>query len=209
MKISIATANGLTRGQESAVLIKIAEQVGIEDIQKAIEMFLRGAVEIVWLKILDIIGTAKIDATAEKFIAKDKFKLKKDGGLCSYLGDNFTSWFLTGEGKIEDLVGEQSLRFGTLLRNSVDGPILEELGGEAKAVTTLTSIFDLMSKQPNCGEGALLANGYANIFYVWDTGGVLRAVCVAWSDGGWGVYAVSVEGTRVWTADDRVFSANS
>jgi hypothetical protein len=210
MKPKIATANDLTRGQESAVLIKIASLLGYENIHEAVEMFLRGTFEIVVTKIIDIIGIVFVSATTEKFVAKDRFKLKKDGGHFSNFNDNFTSWFLTDEGKVEDSVGEQHLRFGTLLKISVDGPVLEELGGEAKAETTLCAIYDLQLEQPNGEkEGVLLNNGYSNIFYVRDTLGVLRAVCVYWYGGGWGVVAYSVEGTRAWDTDSRVFSANS
>lgn len=196
-----------TAGQLNAMVKKLIEQVG----EKGPDLLLQGRLKIEAIKdmLLNWLGTVSTSATTEKFVAKDKFKLKKDGGLCPYLGGNFTSWFLTGEGKIEDLIGEQSLRFGTLLKNSVDGPILEELGGEAKAETTLTSIFDLMSKQPNGGERALLANCYANIFYVRDTLGVLRAVGVYWVVGGWSVDAYSVENASAWNAGRRVFSANS
>jgi hypothetical protein len=209
MKPNIATANGLTRGQESAVLITIAEQLGIENIQEAIEMFLRGTVEIVIKNIIDWLNTTKTTATTEKFVAKDKFKLKKDGGICSYFGDNFNSWFLTGEGKIEGPQDQQELRFGKLTKGSVDGPIIEELGGEAKAETTLTEMFDQMSKQSNREEGNLLTNGCWNIFYIRDINGVLRAVYVRWCGVGWCVDALSVEGPFGWYAGHQVFSRNS
>jgi hypothetical protein len=50
MKLNIATANNLTRGQESAVFLKIAEQTGIEDVEEAVKAFLRGNVEITVVK---------------------------------------------------------------------------------------------------------------------------------------------------------------
>jgi len=161
MNPNIATANDLTRGQESAVLIKIAQQLGVENIQTAIEMFLRGTVEIVFKNIIDWLGTTKTTPTTELFIANYKFKL--NGGICSYIGDNFQSWF---KGRIEDPLGEKELRFGKLTKNSIDGPIIEELGGKAKAETTLTEVHDQMSKQSNGEEGNLLVNGRWNIFYV-------------------------------------------
>lgn len=40
MKPKIATANGLSRGQESAALIKITEDMGMENIQEAVEYFI-------------------------------------------------------------------------------------------------------------------------------------------------------------------------
>ncbi len=197
-----------TAGQLNAMVKKLIEQVG----EKGPDLLLQGRLKIEAIKdmLLNWLGTVSTSATTEKFVAKDKFKLKKDRGLCSYLGDNFTSWFLTGESKIEDPIGEQSLRFGTLLRNSVDGPIIEELGGEAKVETTLSAIYDLLLKQSKKGEeGVLLVNGYANIFYVKDINGVLRAVYVYWHVGGWRVRADSVENAGAWDAGYRVFSSNS
>lgn len=49
-KPDIATANGLTRGQESAVLIKVAEQMNLDDIKIAVEGFLRGDAKVVMVK---------------------------------------------------------------------------------------------------------------------------------------------------------------
>jgi hypothetical protein len=91
----------------------------------------------------------------------------------------------------------------------VDGPIINELGGEAKAETTLSEMFSLMEKQKNGESGVLLNNGYANIFYIRDQNGVLRAVGVDWDDGGWYVGAYSVEDPGGWRVGRQVFSRNS
>jgi hypothetical protein len=209
MSIDIRTANDLTRGQESAVLIKIAEQTGIENIEDAVKTFLRGTVEIVVKKILDMVGTTTTSATTEKFVAQEKFC--KDSKEVKFYGiwDNFTEWFLAGNGKIEEPLSEQELRYGNLTKGSVDGPIIEELGGEAKAVATLTELYDLLTKQANGEDGVLLTNGYANIFYIKDISGVLRAVGVDWTGDGWGASANFVENPCVWSAGYRVFSRNS
>lgn len=50
MKPNIATANNVTRGQESAVLIRIAEEMGCEDIEVAVNNFLRGNATITVIK---------------------------------------------------------------------------------------------------------------------------------------------------------------
>jgi hypothetical protein len=155
------------------------------------------------MKIIDMIGTVKTLATTEKFV-KDSKEIK-----FYRIWNTFTSWFLAGDGKIEEHVGEQTLSYGNLTKDSVDGPIIEEFGGEAKVETTLSAIYGLLLKQPKGEEGALLTNGYANIFYVRDVNGTLRAVHVVWSDDGWFVIALSVEDTCVWFAGRRVFSANS
>jgi len=83
------------------------------------------------------------------------------------------------------------------------------LGGEAKAETTLFEMYQLLKKQASGGEGELLTNGYANIFYIKDMSGVLRAVSGNWGDGGWRVYAIAVEDPGDWDAGYRVFSRNS
>jgi hypothetical protein len=132
--------------------------------------------------ILDFLSTVTLPATTGKFIAKDKFAVGSNG--ISFLGDNFNSWFLAGKGKIEDPIVETTLRCHKLRNASLDTPIIAKLGGEAKAETTLTGIFALMERQNN-GEEVLLTNGYANIFYVKDVKGVLRAVHVDRYDVGW------------------------
>ena len=169
----------------------------------------RAKLEVKLVQILNWIGTTTISATTEKFVAKDKFR--KDSKEVKFYGiwNNFTEWFLSGNGKIEEPIDEKELRYGKLIKSSVDGPIVEELGGEAKAETTLTELHDLLKKQANGEEGDLLTNGYANIFYVKDTSGVLRAVRVIWRGVGWRVRADSVEYPHDWFVGFRVFSRNS
>jgi hypothetical protein len=157
-------------------------------------------------KLLELVGTVTVSATTKKFRAGANFLLKKDGGICSYLGDNFKSWFLEGDGKTEEPIGEQTLRYAKLRQASVDGPIIAELGGEAKAEITLSEMFSLMKKQGNGGAGVLLNNGWANIFYIKDISGVLRTVCVGWRDGGWVVGAFEVSDPHAWYAGYQVFS---
>ncbi len=160
--------------------------------------------------LLELVDSAiLVSATTARFVAKDRFKLKKDGGICSYLGDNFKAWFLKGEGKIEEPFVGSTICSKKLLQNSLDGPIITELGGQAKAETTLTEMFSEMAKQPSGGEGALLNNGWWNIFYIRDLKGVLRAVGVRWRGGGWCVGADSVKGPLAWVAGFLVFSRNS
>ncbi|MEK7586971.1 MAG: hypothetical protein AAB453_03840 [Patescibacteria group bacterium] len=194
-----------TRGKDEALLNilggqKIAELIIAGKVKVAIEEIIES--------LLDFVATVVVLATKSKFVASDNFKLKKDGGICSYLGDNFKAWFLNGDSKTEDPIGEQTLRYAKLRNVSVDGPIITELGGEAKAETTLSEMFSLMEKQKNGESGVLLSNGYANIFYIRDIAGVLRAVGVSWYDGGWHVHAYSVEYPYEWNGGSQVFSRN-
>jgi hypothetical protein len=162
--------------------------------------------------LLELVSTVIVPATSGQFVAKEKFVIntKRNAPVkISYLGDNFKAWFLNGDGKTEDPISEQTLRYHKLRQSSVDGPIITELGGEAKAETTLSEMFSLMEKQKHGEDGVLLNNGWANIFYIKDNAGVLRAVGVVWCGGGWRVVADSVEYPSRWDDGGRVFSRNS
>jgi hypothetical protein len=153
-----------------------------------------------------------IPATATEFIARDRFvkdTSDKAAVKISYLGDNLKNWFLKGKGKVEKPFGGSTLCSRKLLRNSKDGPILKELGGDNRAETTIIEVFSLMEKQPKGEDGILLTNGWANIFYVKDLALVLRTVIVDWFDDGWDVEAHSVEYPDRWDGGSQVFSRNS
>ena len=158
------------------------------------------------LELMD--GNIPVGATTARFIAKNKFKLKKDGGICSYLGDNFKNWFLKGEGKIEELFIGGTFCSRKLLRNSLDAPIIKELDDKEKAESSLTEMYSLMAKQSN-GENGALSLIVWNIFYIPDSKGVLRAVNVGWDGGGWDVFADSVLRPGDWSAGYLIFSRNS
>lgn len=162
--------------------------------------------------LLEIVGTVSVSVTTSKLVAKEKFV--RDTGCkakvkISYLGDNFKEWFLNGDSKTEDPIIEQTLRYHKLRQSSVDGPIIAELGGAEKSETTLSEMFSLMEKQGKGEDGVLLNNGYANIFYIKDSAGVLRTVDVSWYDDGWSVHAHSVESPSRWNVGYQVFSRNS
>ncbi len=155
-------------------------------------------------------GTTVVSPTTTPFTAKDHFVVntKRNAAVkIAYIWDDFTSWFMD---KVEQPFEGSTLKFGTLSRSSVDAPIIAELGGEEKAETTLAEVFALMSNQPNGEKGALLTNGYVNIFYVRDAKGVLRAVRVYWlaARGCWHVSAFSVSDPGTWDGGRQVFSRN-
>lgn len=104
---------------------------------------------------------------------------------------------------------EVILCYQTLSGFSLDRSIIAALGGESKAETPLVVVAVLMQKQANGERGVLLTNGYANIFYIRNTDGVLRAVYVLWGGDGWDVHAYSVEDPFGWGAGSQVFSRDS
>ncbi len=155
------------------------------------------------------LGIIAVPATTERFIASEKFVINTDRNdqvKISYLGDNFKGCFLS---KTEAPIQETVLRYQKLVWSSTDDFIIAELGGEAKAETTLAQVFALMQIQKNGEAGVLFNNGWENIFHVRDTNGVLRAVGIDWRFGGWRAYTGFVGGRGGWRGGCQVFSSNS
>ena len=158
-------------------------------------------------ELLKSLGTVFIPATTERFVVKEKFVVNIEDNAqvkISYLGNNFEEWFF---GKVEEPAAVTTLRYAKLLKSSVDGPILVEVGDRAEVL--LSQIFTLIEQQKNGESSVLLDNGYANIFYVRDASLALRAVLVDWDGDGWSVGAGSVDDPHAWSGDDQVFSRNS
>ena len=154
--------------------------------------------------LLEPVGMVVISMTVEPFVAHYYFvqDTTESKVKVSFLGSNFKSWFLS---KIEKPFSGSTLRFGKLRESATDGRIIDKLGGKEKAETALGELWGALEKQPNGEKGDLLVNGCANIFYIRDKNGVLRAVRVRWSDVGWDVDAFSVVDTRRWLVGCQVF----
>jgi len=191
------------------LLKKLVNPETSDDTLLKLKALLKGKVEIVKDSLLDFVGTTTTSATTEKFVAKDFFTTDNKEVKIYNIYSNFTNWFLADDGKIENPIKEQVLRYGNLTKGSIDRSIIEELGGEAKVDTTLQELADQIKKHANGEENGLLTSGYSNIFYIKDTEGVLRAVRVYWLDAGWYVRAFSVEDSAGWGAGRRVFVRNS
>lgn len=147
----------------------------------------------------------------EAFSAKAHFVTKNtpDGVSLGYIGPNFQSAFLSGTGRNEIDVPKAELRIHKLRKNSVDTPIIEELGGKERVETSsLAAMWEMMKRQGQGQQGDLLVNGYANIFYIRDDHGTLWAVDCRWDSGYrfWDVYARSVARPNEWRAGDQVFA---
>jgi hypothetical protein len=140
-----------------------------------------------------------------RFVAKDNFGQGKTiNGVKFYdLGDNFKKIMLP---MVEGVVEATTLQSYELLCNARDLAILKELPS-GREVTTLGQLHHQLTLQGEGQEGALLANGYANIFYVVGADGNLWAVGAYWGSGrGWSVCANPVGYPNDWDAVRRVFS---
>ncbi|MEK7664005.1 MAG: hypothetical protein AAB340_00950 [Patescibacteria group bacterium] len=146
-----------------------------------------------------ITGTKKFVATKEIF---EKEANVGDSCFWGSFGEDFF-------GKVEQDVPDADLIAHELQRNSVDAPIIKELGELHE--TTLWHFFAAMKTQSQGQKGILLINGRATIFYVRNKKGVLRAVGCQWfSDCRvWRVLTVSVERVGPWVSGYRVVSRNS
>lgn len=157
-------------------------------------------------RLLDLAAGVIVIPATKEFIAQDRFVVdivdisRKAPVKISHLGKNFQNWFLK---KIEGPAAKTKLRYANLLKPSVDGPIIVELGDSVE--TTLAQIFALMKRQKNGKRGKLLTNSCANIFYVRDINGELRAVFVRWLGLGWNVHARSVDYPIAWLVGRQVF----
>lgn len=153
----------------------------------------------------------------EEFRAIDNFRVTSDKDrktaevVIGFIGDNFKNAYLGKGGKIEENIPAGKLQVNKLRRASVDGPIIAELGGEALAETTLAEMFHTLKLQGRGQKGALLTNGYANIFYVRDTEGNLWAVGCRWDSGygDWLVDAYSFTLPSRWDAGRQVLVRDS
>jgi len=176
-------------------------------VDRVFDMVVQKPMKAVASTLLSFIGTVTT-AAMSVFSAKEKFVVDTSDSAevkIAYVGDNFRSWLLN---KVERAVPASVLSYHTLLQRSLDNTIIKELGGEAKVEATLSALWQLLVFQRNGESGVLLTNGNANMFYIRDTDGVLRAVHVSRDGYGWDVDANSVAGPRGWDAGDRVFSCN-
>jgi len=167
--------------------------------------------------LLKLISTISIPATTKKFVAKDKFKV--DIGYnaqvkISEIGDRFNLCFLDGEGKIESPISENKLNCYKLASDSIDEPIIAELGGAKNIETSLSTIYFLMQKQNKGQNYYLSTNKRSNIFYVYDTKGILQFVFVVWKSNGWYIGAncatcASGSMSCSWFQGDYIYSHKS
>lgn len=157
--------------------------------------------------LLKLLGTVAVPAI-EEFTVGERFVVdtsEKTTVKISRIWDNFRKWFLDTRVPSTEATTLYKYR---LQQDSLDSMILDYLGGEEKAEITLAHVFALMRQQPNGENGELLTNGYANIFYVRDITGVVRAVYVRWHDYGWDVSALEVSFPYGWFEGSHVFSRN-
>ena len=198
----------LNRNWFDAVINKMGGEEGANAFLRG-EFILTPVAKAVASAILIMVGTITISATNENFVAEDKFvkNINDSSKVKIYdVSSNFEGWFIK---KVEVPFVGGELKYQKLSKGMKDLDIVTEIGGEQKAETSLTEVYSLMEKQPNGESGALLTDGYANIFYCREVKGVLCTVDVYWCGDGWVVYSDSVGRPSEWPGGNQVFSRNS
>jgi len=146
----------------------------------------------------------------KKFVVAEKFRESKttDGVRITFVNENFKKYFLP---KVEENVYAAWLRNHRLCRNSVDTPIITEIGGEAKAEIYLAQMWELLKRQGSgepSSKGGLLVNNEGNISYSKGVNGVLWVLSANWSNlfNGWGVEAHAIPIPGEWSTGFQVIS---
>jgi hypothetical protein len=151
--------------------------------------------------LLEAVETTVIPAALTPVIVRDFFN-KNSGVKFAAIWSEFKARFFD---KTEGPIPETTYRKYRLLRVAPDGPIIEKLGGETKAEGSVTAAFALLRRQGSGGAGFLQTNGFANIFYVKDTNGVLCAIRIGWAEDGWVLDAISVQDPLAWNGKHEIF----
>lgn len=153
--------------------------------------------------LLKRIASAPVPATKEFVLTEEVLKQYNIG----WAGENFRKVFL---GKKCKAAKAGTTAFHSLQKDSLDPPIIAELGEDAK--TAMGHVLWHINQQIKGQAGPLLVNGKWNLAYVEaeDEEGKITpwAVCAGWDSGdrGWGVGADSVGRPYEWDAGSQVLS---
>jgi hypothetical protein len=111
----------------------------------------------------------------------------------TYIWDNFQNWF----GDMNCRGKKLPLYFKTLEKPMNDKEIFDEL---KPTECTLADLYNSLN------DNRMLKNGYANIFYIKDNKGILRAVRAYWGSDGWYLDASAVDHPYRWRGGHHVVS---
>lgn len=160
-----------------------------------------------WYQRLVTVSKEVVESTGDMFNASEYFTTRS--GL--YVWVDFILKILPAYNSPILKRGIEGVDFVNLPRNMSDCVIIAEYFSSGEEVRkhafTLDQIADLIDAQNNGEDGALLNNGYANIFYVVGKNNILFAVGVRWSSGNsnWSIDAFDLVEAYHWDDGHRVF----
>lgn len=159
--------------------------------------------------LLEFVASATLDPV-DRFSLAEVIKAGKIGNTEFWFSENFKRIFGS---LVETDVSAATMRISRLKKNSVDGPIISELGISEYTRSFIAHIIALACRQGQGQEGVLLTNGWWNVFYVPDPNNpeTFWAVSCDWgaSRGRWNVDAGPVSRPYKWSAGSQVVSRDS
>jgi len=145
----------------------------------------------------------------EPFVPREKFFVGAEwssqwcsGVKIGHMDRNFIKWFLL-DGKVEEEKERPTVYVSNLLLSSSDWEILAEIGGGDKAQMSLGEMCGTLEFHEREGD-TLLTTGWANVFYVPDSRGILRSVGVYKHNGRWCFRAYPLTHSEGWSVGVRV-----
>jgi len=197
----LAIAN-LTGGELNALVKKVGGEDAVRRIlrgelivgePKNVTALKRTTSQKVLAGLLELVGEP-LKLGAVKSFKVEKFRIDRNGELpISYIGDDLKTHVLKVLGSEID-AKPITLKQRKLLKMSVDGPILDALGGHDKARISLAHAFEFL-------KTADKTKWY--LFYIEGTDWVLSAV---WNVDGWNLEAYSVTSPLEWSGGAVVVS---
>jgi hypothetical protein len=201
------------KGYTPALMNQLAENPTLIGKLLAVQ---KGLAEIVMVPLLKFSDKFTVAARIVQFIPEVSYVVNTKLGphvKVGYVDVAFTRRF--GK-KIEEPTAATTLRSHVLTRPSAFAPAMKEIrdGGGVATKTTPGELFSLMEQQPDgpqSVDGALLTNGYANLFEMDDIDGVACLVYAYWYSVhvGWFVYVREASYSNQWYDENRFFSRDS
>lgn len=154
----------------------------------------------------DIVCTAFIEPDIEPFIARDHFIIgdKPSGELkIAFLSQDFRNLFVP---KVEGPFMGKNLCGYKIVSNAIVASKLSNFNNPQSIVITLREAFIMLRRQWDGGEGDLLVDGRANIFYIRDINSEVRPVFAFWTVQGWVFYTIAIIYPIAWYVGHRIFS---
>lgn len=197
--LSIEALRELWSGLLLDLVTKLCSENGSEWAQE-LKRFLRK--EPTWVKrLLKSARTVDLPAIKE-FCINDIVDSGDIDGVRVVFGDNFKKVF---GGKVDRDIPAETLRVSELVKESLDEPIIAELGGKENATVKLAQVFEFMRRQGRSKKDAWF------VFYVEDDEGKPWVVYCFWCayDCRWRVDAYSTSFPFRWYAVRFIVSRDS
>lgn len=147
--------------------------------------------------------------TDSNFCINDSFLISEKPPIqIGWIGEKFQREFLSNTQNKNYETGITTLKIYDLTQKVTDKTIVEQLGGEEKAETSLSQMWSLLKAQGMGQDGPLLINGNSNIFYIKGQNNVLWSISCFWHEsiGPWRIEASLFSNLSVWKPNRRVIA---